>query len=210
MKPTNSIVNLVVANETFVDDPQGVALRTVELFIVRVAQAACATGVRLPINKQIWCHETCIQFEAIELQQFRCSDFPLRHSGRPSHTLPSMQVTVLVVNLQQNVLLSSDCVLRGEYLLSQDYSQCYQSTAVFNAHWYSQFNGILNIVRTLFVTFALGFAMIIFNKDAQRLVLRPIERMLRKVKEVSENPLAGSKIHSRLKVKARLEDHCQT
>ncbi len=83
---------------------------------------------------------------------------------------------------------------------SQDYAQCFASTAVFNAHWYSQFNAILNIVRTLFVSFALGFAMIIFNKDAQRLVLRPIERMLRKVKEVSENPLAGSAIHSKLKV----------
>ena len=82
----------------------------------------------------------------------------------------------------------------------QDYAQCFTSTAVFNAHWYSQLNGVLNIVRTLFVTFALGFAMIIFNKDAQRLVLRPIERMLRKVKEVSENPLAGSKIHSKMKV----------
>ena len=73
----------------------------------------------------------------------------------------------------------------------QVYAQCFVSIAVFNIRWNSQFNAILNIVRTLFVTFALGFAMITFNKDAQRLVLRPIERMLRKVKDVSENPLAG-------------------
>jgi len=63
----------------------------------------------------------------------------------------------------------------------QEYAQCLVSTAVFNIRWYSQFNAILNIVRTLFITFALGFAMITFSKDAQRLVLRPIERMLRKV-----------------------------
>ena len=45
MKPTNSLVNLVVANQTFVDDLSGLGLRTVELTIVRVAQAACSTGV---------------------------------------------------------------------------------------------------------------------------------------------------------------------
>ena len=81
----------------------------------------------------------------------------------------------------------------------QVYAQCFVSIAVFNIRWNSQFNAILNIVRTLFVTFALGFAMITFNKDAQRLVLRPIERMLRKVKDVSENPLAG-RGNSKIKV----------
>lgn len=45
MKPTNSLVNLVVANQTFVDDRSGVALRTVELSIVRVSQPACSIGV---------------------------------------------------------------------------------------------------------------------------------------------------------------------
>lgn len=84
----------------------------------------------------------------------------------------------------------------------QDYTQCFQSVAVFNQKWYSQLNAILNLIRTLFVTFALGFAMIIFNKDAQRLVLRPIERMLRKVKEVSENPLSG-RANSKIKVSRR-------
>ena len=81
----------------------------------------------------------------------------------------------------------------------QDYASCFISISVFDVTWYSQFNAILNIVRTIFITFALGFAMIVFNKDAQRLVLRPIERMLRKVKDVSENPLAGRQA-SRIKV----------
>lgn len=80
---------------------------------------------------------------------------------------------------------------------------CYESIAVFDQRWYSQLNAVLNIIRTLFVTFALGFAMITFNKDAQRLVLRPIERMLRKVKEVSENPLAG---RATSKIKAGFEN----
>ena len=46
LKPTNSLVNLVVANQTFVDDASGVSLRTVELSVVRVAQPACAIAVR--------------------------------------------------------------------------------------------------------------------------------------------------------------------
>ena len=46
MKPTSNLVNLVVANRTFVDDPSGVARRTVELSIVNVYQPACAARVR--------------------------------------------------------------------------------------------------------------------------------------------------------------------
>lgn len=82
-------------------------------------------------------------------------------------------------------------------------TSCVESAAVFNQRWYSQLNAILNIIRTLFVAFALGFAMITFNRDAQRLVLRPIERMLHKVKEVSENPLAG---RANSKIKVRFHD----
>ena len=93
------------------------------------------------------------------------------------------------------VLLQSDGFL-------QDFGNCYISISVFDITWYSKFNSTLNLIRTLFITFALGFAMIIFNKDAQRLVLRPIERMLRKVKEVSENPLVGRQA-SRIKVTAK-------
>lgn len=48
LKPTNDLVNLVVANQTFVDDASGVSLRTVELSIVRVFQPACAFAVRNP------------------------------------------------------------------------------------------------------------------------------------------------------------------
>ena len=44
-KPTSNIVNLVVGNLTFVDDPSGVALRTVELSTVRVDSPACSSGV---------------------------------------------------------------------------------------------------------------------------------------------------------------------
>ena len=46
--PTSNVVNLVVANNTFVDSPSGVALRSVELALVSVDQPACDAGVRPP------------------------------------------------------------------------------------------------------------------------------------------------------------------
>ena len=50
LKPTNSLVNLVVANQTFVDNASGVSLRTVELSIVRVFQPACYSAVRIHLH----------------------------------------------------------------------------------------------------------------------------------------------------------------
>jgi hypothetical protein len=56
--------------------------------------------------------------------------------------------------------------------------------------WYSQFNALLNMLRTLFIVFILAVGVFVFNRDASNLVLVPIERMLKRVKDVSENPLA--------------------
>ena len=43
--------------------------------------------------------------------------------------------------------------------------------------------------RTVFVCVMLGAGALFFSRDAHDLVLKPIERMVRKVREVSENPL---------------------
>ncbi len=56
--------------------------------------------------------------------------------------------------------------------------------------WLSRLNALLNMLRTLFIVLILAAGVFVFNRDASRLVLRPIERMLQKVRDVSENPLA--------------------
>ena len=56
-KPTSNVVNLVVANDTFVDSPTGMALRTVELALVSVDQPSCHTGVSLP-PQALWVSDT--------------------------------------------------------------------------------------------------------------------------------------------------------
>ncbi|KAK9835000.1 hypothetical protein WJX81_003326 [Elliptochloris bilobata] len=83
------------------------------------------------------------------------------------------------------------------------WSACFVSVAVFDQKWYVQFTAILNILRMVFICLVLAFGVYLLNQDAVRLVLRPIERMLKKlvlrrikrtlkkVKDVSENPLAN-------------------
>jgi hypothetical protein len=55
------------------------------------------------------------------------------------------------------------------------------TTALFDVRWNSRFGAALNLFRSLFVIVALGCGAVLFNNDSNRLVLRPIERMLRKV-----------------------------
>ena len=52
---------------------------------------------------------------------------------------------------------------------------------MFDVRWNSRFGAALNLFRSLFVIVALGCGAVLFNNDSNRLVLRPIERMLRKV-----------------------------
>ena len=48
---------------------------------------------------------------------------------------------------------------------------------------------ILNLCRIAFLSAMLGAGVMYFSRDADRLVLQPIERMVRKVSEISDNPL---------------------
>lgn len=62
--------------------------------------------------------------------------------------------------------------------------------AVLDVRWNSQITATLNLVRTAFIVAALGLGITLVQRDAARLVLRPMERMLSKVRAVAENPLA--------------------
>ena len=80
-------------------------------------------------------------------------------------------VTCAVDTLQEQTPACSD----------QQWAQCLVTTAVFDVRWNSRFGAMLNLFRSLFVIVALGCGAVLFNNDSNRLVLRPIERMLRKV-----------------------------
>lgn len=55
------------------------------------------------------------------------------------------------------------------------------SAVAVDWRWYSQVTALLNILRTLFICAAIYLGTVLFNHDASRLVLQPIERMLKQV-----------------------------
>eukprot|EP00210_Caulerpa_lentillifera_P001909 g1836.t1 len=72
---------------------------------------------------------------------------------------------------------------------AMDWDNCYRSKAVYEVKWAAQLHAILNIIKTFFVILVLGLGAMFFSKDANRLVLRPLERMIKTVREIAENPL---------------------
>eukprot|EP00899_Mesostigma_viride_P006218 jgi/Mesvir1/15598/Mv03208-RA.1 len=68
------------------------------------------------------------------------------------------------------------------------------SESVSDKRWESQMQAILNICRTVFVCIILGMGALLFSRDANELVIMPIERMIKKVRDVSENPLMKQKV----------------
>jgi hypothetical protein len=61
------------------------------------------------------------------------------------------------------------------------------SFAFFDIRATSQLQAGLNICRTFFVCLVLGMGAMMFSKDANDLVLKPIERMVKKVRDPSIN-----------------------
>lgn len=64
--------------------------------------------------------------------------------------------------------------------------------------WDSQFESIMNIGRTLFILAMLSLGAMLFSRDANRLVLIPIDRMVQRVKALCENPLQKVRADSTL------------
>jgi class 3 adenylate cyclase len=71
------------------------------------------------------------------------------------------------------------------------WDQCYESKAWVNVKWAVQMQACLDIGRITFILSMLSVGALLFIRDTDALVLQPIERMMEKVKSVSENPLAA-------------------
>jgi len=57
-----------------------------------------------------------------------------------------------------------------------------------------EMNSLLSIIRTVFVIVVLTIGALYFSKDANDLVLTPIEKMVNKVKEIGKNPLRAAEM----------------
>lgn len=73
-------------------------------------------------------------------------------------------------------------------------TQCWMSASWFDQRWYFEMQAILDMARTTFIILMLVVGALLFIRDNDRLVLEPLERMVRKVKLVSENPLAKHRV----------------
>jgi hypothetical protein len=60
---------------------------------------------------------------------------------------------------------------------------------VFDRRSGSRLEAVLGSMQTLFICFLLGFGAMTFSQDANRLVLRPIERMISKLEKIRSCPL---------------------
>mmetsp|Transcript_4391 Transcript_4391/g.8730 ORF Transcript_4391/g.8730 Transcript_4391/m.8730 type:complete len:860 (-) Transcript_4391:18-2597(-) len=66
--------------------------------------------------------------------------------------------------------------------------------AWIDVRWDVQFQALLDIARITFLLMVLSLGAVFFIRDADSLVLQPIERMVQQVKQMSENPLSSLKI----------------
>jgi hypothetical protein len=65
------------------------------------------------------------------------------------------------------------------------------SFAYFNNRGSSQADGWFNIGKTLFVILLLGVGSVLFTTDSENLVIQPIERMVKTVMSLAEDPLGA-------------------
>lgn len=65
-----------------------------------------------------------------------------------------------------------------------------KSKATYSIKQYNQYEALINIGRTIMVCLLLTISSYIINKDAEVLVLEPIERMIERIRIVAKNPMA--------------------
>jgi class 3 adenylate cyclase len=90
----------------------------------------------------------------------------------------------LLLREEEKIFVSDDC---GELIPNNtDYSIC---VAVFDDRANSHLSSILNILKTIFICLVFSGGAIWFSKDTSEMVLEPIESMIKKIKEISKNPI---------------------
>jgi class 3 adenylate cyclase len=90
----------------------------------------------------------------------------------------------LLLREEEKIFVSDDC---GQLIPNNtDYSIC---VAVFDDRANSHLSSILNILKTIFICLVFSGGAIWFSKDTSEMVLEPIESMIKKIKEISKNPI---------------------
>ena len=92
--------------------------------------------------------------------------------------------TTISLREDEKIFSSDDC--SNLIPNNTEYSVC---IAVFDDRASSHLSSTLNIVKTIFICMVLSGGAICFSKDTSEMVLEPIESMIKKIKEISKNPI---------------------
>jgi class 3 adenylate cyclase len=84
----------------------------------------------------------------------------------------------------------STAVVRTPECATGPWALCFESKAWVDIKWGVQMQALLDIGRVTFILLMLSAGALFFIRDADELVLQPIERMVNLVRAVSLNPLA--------------------
>ncbi|OMJ85874.1 hypothetical protein SteCoe_12716 [Stentor coeruleus] len=66
--------------------------------------------------------------------------------------------------------------------------------SIFDLRYDVRLTSLLNIFRTIFICIVLTLGALFFSKDSEELVIKPIEKMIEKVKIIAKNPIAAAEI----------------
>lgn len=69
-------------------------------------------------------------------------------------------------------------------------------TAIFDTRYDSKMSSLLNIMKTIFICIVLTLGALYFSKDAEDLVINPLDKIIEKVKKIAKNPISASEIRS--------------
>lgn len=84
-----------------------------------------------------------------------------------------------------------------ELLIYSSLMTGYVLTGFFDNRKATVYNAILSIARTIMVCLVLGISTFYLSKDAESLVIQPIEAMMSKIKRISENPLEAAALEEK-------------
>lgn len=87
----------------------------------------------------------------------------------------------------QTIIVTSYTTVDGS---NGTYIREYRTEANVDKSFAKSEEALLSFLLTIFVILLLGVGTMIFSSDTERLVINPIENMMRRVTEISENPLS--------------------
>nr|CCA17596.1 Voltagegated Ion Channel (VIC) Superfamily putative [Albugo laibachii Nc14] len=94
------------------------------------------------------------------------------------------------------ILENFGCFHDGICTDCEGHSACH-SYVTYDIHFSQQKSARMSLAKTIVVMFCFGISILVLTKDAEVMVIGPIERMMRLVTQLAENPLGATENHEK-------------